>query len=242
MRQRIRLTQVEEVLNKEKGIDIKFKKPIRFSTHTHIVEEYDDILNNLCNLANDDEIAVGVVNDCIHLFAASGYSRFNCYRNIQPIIRNCIAMHRQDWPEILEMDEKLQKYIPLKDLFRVIDPISSNLNTCACRPLPLWGIIPDNLIKIVDGKLGILFVFDISGFIYTIEDIGFSVRFSSKRETDDAIKEFGKFNVPTWGNRLLKIDAGHGDITLLNGTFNRIINNLQSPRSLLLSFFKRKNT
>lgn len=238
MKQRVRLAQVEEVLSKEKGIDIKLKKPIRFSTYTHIVSEYDDILNNICNQANEDGIAAGVVNDCIHIFCATGISKLNCYRNIQQIISHCISMHRRDRPEILEMDEKLQKYITLKEIFRIIDPISLNLNTCACKPLPLWGISPDNLIKIVDGKLGILFVFDISGFFYNLEDIGFSVRLSSRRETDNVIKEFGKFNVPTWGNRLVKIDAGHGEITLLSGTFNRIINSLQSPRSLLQSYIK----
>lgn len=234
MRQRVRLSQAIEVINTDKGIDPMMQCPIQFTSTTYAVAEFDDSVDEICQQAISNKVAGGVINDCIHICVASGDTRGRAIRNALDIAPLCICKHRQNRPVILETDSELASFVPPKERFQMFQPIISNLNNCACRPLPIWRIARPHLFKILSGELAVLFFFDIAGFVWTAKDLGYTVRFSSRHETDFIIKQYGIENVAQWGNRMVILNCGHGEQTMLSGTFARFINNLQCPRGILI--------
>ena len=233
MKQRIRLSQVAEVISKEKGVDIKFNKPISFSKYTYEIDCFDEFVTDICNRTCQDKIAGGVVDDCIHVCAAIGNSRDDSFLKAHKSIFACLKMHRKNNSVIVTNDERLSDWIPRQESIKIFNPILSNLYACACRPFPLWGIERENLMKILSGRLGVAFAFDLSGFIFTAESLGLNIKFGSKRETDDLIKKLDRLTVPVWGKRMIKLCASGKEVTLLSGTFSRFINDLVYPSHIL---------
>ncbi len=236
MKQRVRLSQAVEVIEKDAGIDPMTQKPIHITARTYVVGEFDDLVDEICAKALESDFAGGTVDNCIHVIVTKGKTRLESYRRACKIAPCFISEHRRQRPEIKEMDIRVARFVPPKDAFHLLNPISSNLHACACRPFTLWNVERHHIMRILTGELALLFLFDIAGFLWAAEEIGLKTRFSSRAETDIAIKEYGKENVASWGNRMVKIDGGRGEQTLLMGSFGRFANNLQSPRSFLLAY------
>jgi hypothetical protein len=236
MRQRVRLAQAIQVIENDEGIDPLLQVPIRVSQRTFEVDEFDDLLDEACGQAIKNDVACGVVNDCIHVCVASGETRSEAYRKALKIVQFCVVEHRRKRSTVKDMDLHIAKYITLQEAFRLVNPISANLHTCACRPLLLWRIQKPYLMKVLSGELAILFLLDIAGFLWTVKDLGFEISFSSRRETDELTKQYGKENVAIWGGRFIKINDGRGEQILMSGTFARFIVNLQCPRGILLAY------
>jgi len=230
LRQRIRVSQIQEILATDQGTDPGLKLPIRL-TETELEEEsYDLLLNDLCAQAKEDGVAAGCVDRCIHL--GVGFSREPEVAKSLAIdaLHYAIVRHLMEPPGGFSIVlEEVKSVVPKKELFKVIDLVHSNLVSVPCRPLVLWGIERDNLMSLVTGKLFAVAALDVSGFLWLGRQVGLDISLSTRREASQTAQELGSSNVPTWGGRTIIVSEGK----LLSGFFSRFFNDLARPLPVL---------
>lgn len=230
LRQRIRISQIQEILTTDQGKDIRLERPIRLTESELQEESYDLLLNDLCAQAKEDGLAAGSVDRCIHI--GVGFSR-------EPEVAKSLAIdalhyaimgHLMGPPGGLNVVlEEVKSMVPKKELFKVIDLVYSNLVSVPCRPLVLWGIDRENLMSLITGELFALAAFDVSGFLWLGRQVGLEISLSTRREASETSQDLGSSNVPTWGGRTMIVSEGK----LLSGFFSRFFNDLARPARLL---------
>ena len=233
MRQRLRLKQAKELIETDKGIDPALQQKMYISKQTQIIDEYDEVIDDLCTHTPDEGISGTTVDYCLHICVAKGSSVIEIRKRALSAVSQLWLTLWKDNPEIAKIAEQLKKQVPISQFWMLIDPISFNLFNGPVRPLLMWRIARPYLYDMLAGRIALVIVFDLPGFLFAAQDVGFVTGLSSRKETDDTRKKFGSHNVLTWGNRMIYIDRGDVKETLLSGTFGRFFANLQSPRAVL---------
>ena len=229
LRQKIRLAQVNEVLKTDKGIDIKLNKPIELKEGGSVYG-YDAFIEQLCDEAEIQGRAAGVINYCLHIGVGYSEDEEEARQRAVEAVNYAINKHLADLPDRQrDTFNEVSSLVSKDELFKTYDIFLSNLHSIACQPFVLWRINRKHAISLVRKELCIVVSFDISSFIWLGRKLGVEIRLSSRKEAAQTAQELGSLNVPRWGNRGIICEGGF----LLSGTLSRVINDLVIPAQLL---------
>jgi len=237
LRQRIRLTQIDQILRTDVGTDPVNKLPIFLSQNEFKTESYHPLLNQLCESAICDGKASGSVNRCIHI--GVGYDAFDkrlALQNAVGAVQYSIFRHVTNPPDgFLELFQETVARAPNANFLNTFNLLYSNLFAVPCRSLVLWGLDRDHLLSLVARKLCIVVCFDVISFIWLGRQVGLEISLSSRKEVTKAAQLLGSRNVPEWDGYGIKIKEKWGETYVLSGMLSRFINNLQPPLPFLES-------
>jgi hypothetical protein len=236
LRQRMRLAQVEEVLNKDEGTDIRFKKPIRVQPEYIETTSYGDLLGSLCERADQFGVAGGLGGWCVHIGIGTGSDREESQKRAENALNQAINIQwNKNPPRIKSIAGELETSHGIKpeDQVKVFDLLSLNLGVIVGEPFTLWPIRSDLLRRIVEGSMTIAVGFDLAAFIWLGEELGYPIEVASRKETGRAVTEFGSRAIPRWGGRAVALEGPSGRWILAGGMLSRFLVNLVEPASFL---------
>jgi hypothetical protein len=237
LRQRIRVSQIQEILATDQGTDIRFGRPIMLTENEMEEESYGPLLNDLCATAREDGLAAGSVNRCIHLGVGFGQEPEVAKRQAIDALNYAIVQHLMEPPRgFSTVLEEIDSIIPKSEWFKFFDLLHSNLVSVPCHPLVLWPMERNHLMSLITGELFALVAFDITGFLWLGRQLGLDISLSSRKVATQSAQEYGSSNVPTWSGRAVTIS--NGGVNLLSGFFSRFINDLTTPLPLLKEISK----
>jgi hypothetical protein len=239
LKQRIRIEQVMEVLEKDSGIDIATKEPIKLDGPTLETHDYDLLLDDLCNSAQERGVSSATVQHCIHI--GVGHSDKTDQAIEMAKSAALFAAHetlKKGSDKLHDIRSNLSGIIEEKDFLKGWDPFRWNLSAMSGNPFPLWSIDRKHISALVEGKLRIFSILDLPGFVYLAEELGLSMKLSSKKEAGKHIHKLGRRSFPTWGNRVLIAETPKTKITIGGGMIHRFIVDLKTPAQFILQWAK----
>jgi hypothetical protein len=234
LRQRVRLVQTQNLLEHDRGIDIKSKKPIYLSKREIEEESYDSFLEELLVAATKSGISSGTLNYCFHFGVGFNENHDRSWKLALDAAKYAAyEAHRCESEGAQEVRLEIEKVVPNDDLFRWTDLVRSNLNCVPCRPLTLWSIDKELLLTLLSGKLTVAVLFSITSFIWLARSAGIPTQLSSRKRAAECAKEMGKRQVPTWGGRGVEFLIDGNPQFMLSGMMSRFFNDLYCPLAYL---------
>jgi hypothetical protein len=235
LRQQIRLKQIDEVLTRDKGIDIQLKRPIKLLGPTTALNPYDHYLNELCDEAVADGIAAATLEFCLHLGVAydEDYD-LSRLRAGQAAIFAAVNAAEQGPDELSLICQELAQVLKSGERLKAWNLLKTNLRGMSDLPFVLWGITSTHKVALVDQRLTVTRIFDLAGFIFFARQLGIAAELPTRKEAEKLAQELPRHYFPRWGNRVLRLHApGHSSVIMLGRIMQRMTNDLHSPSHVL---------
>ena len=236
MKQRIRIHQVEEVLEKDEGIDPGLGVPIKIGGPMITNRPFDKFLDEVCDTAKISGHGGGTVDMCLHIGA--GYdpdpkkARTRAYDSVNHVLMKA-AKDRPTGFEAIQT-EVVEAVGKDRDAnYKINDVFANNLHSLATRPFLFWGMKRVHIHDLISGNLRLISVFDLQKFMWLAQQEGAKLQFASRRETEEAKVKFQSINVLPFGHRAITYSYGEMKAFFTTGLFSRIINEQMRPLQLI---------
>lgn len=237
LRQRVRLAQTRKLLETDRGIDIKTKKPMYLSARELEEEHFDTFLGELLTTASDSEVAAGTLNECIHIGVACNDREETAWTlALEAAKFAAYSAYNRDPGTLREVRKEIAPLVPEDQRYICVDLVRSNLNCVPCRPMTLWSVDPEHLLEVLAQKLKVAVLFDIASFIWLSRSLGVATQFSSRKRAAEIEKVRGRRDVPTWGGRGVEFIVEGCPQFMLSGMMSRFFNDLYCPASFIKGF------
>jgi len=230
MRQKVRLAQVEEILETDEGTDPVSGQLLKLSKDLILLEGIGTSIEQACQVALDTGAASTTLDDCIHV--GSGYS--DSYQEAKAIASDALDVsvdrHYVLGPDSLRSTmEEIRKIVPEDELVVVVDPLQMNLRSVPTRPFPVWGIKRSTVGHLLGRRLVILFGFDLSSFFWMCRSKGVDVHLSTRKESARRDQLLGGKGNLTWGNRIVVLESCDGPVQIGERNWLRFLCDWISP-------------
>lgn len=230
MRQKVRLAQVEKILETDEGTDPVSGQLLKLSKNLILLEGIGTSIEQACQVALDTGAASTTLDDCIHV--GIGYS--DSYREAKAIASDALDVsvdrHYVLGPDSLRSTmEETRKIVPEDELIVVLDPLQMNLRSVPTRPFPVWGLKRSTVGHLLGRRLVILFGFDLSSFFWMCRSRGVDVHLSTRKESARRDQLLGGKGNLTWGNRIVILESCDGPVQIGERNWLRFLCDWISP-------------
>lgn len=235
LKQKIRLAQVKEIVETDKGIDIVTGKSLKLLEPNIVTDDYDEVLDKLCSEAVENRLSAGTVQYCLHIGVGCS-DDFNEARTLskKAAIFAYHKSHDKNNGILKDIKKRIAALIDKKEFIKAFDNFNLNLRGLSDTPFPLWKIKREHLFALVDKKMSICTIFDLHSFMFLGEKLGIKTKLSSKKHTEKTTQDIGRKSFPQWGGRALIVETAKGEFTFAGGMIHRFISDLSTPAQ----FFK----
>lgn len=231
LRQRIRIEQINDLLENDEGIDIQIEKPIRLSKEGIAMDTYDHLINDLLTVARSEKFAAASVQQCIHI--GVGLDERPEIAEQKALFAARYSQNKvSQQPEYQAKLSEITQSMPKNEIYKTLNPAEVNIHNCSYYPITMWSLEPDNKMVLIRRELQIMIFFDIVGFLLLGDSLDLEMTLSGKKEAAKTCQEYGKRNVPLWGGRAIKI----GDFMMFGGMLSRFLVDLSNPLTYLGSW------
>lgn len=237
LKQKIRMSQLGEILAEDKGTDPATQNKLLLSKEEYSTEFYHEFLNTIMNNAFSDGSCAGTLNYCLHIGVGYSENYNDAYNSAFKSIDYAFKKTVSKMPKSFSytMNEFIEK-IPPREMFLVGSMIDQNVFEVCQTPLTIWGISKDNLMRSINRKMCVLYLFDIVSFIWLAKEMGLNLFLSSRRVGGEHRNFIGSKRTITWGNRCLCHKFG-GKVFILGGHFMaRMLHDLEYPSHVIKNY------
>lgn len=238
MRQKVRLRQIQKIMDTDRGTDPRFKIELRLSKYELTGIDYGNVLDQLCIEAKEQSYSGGNVDFCIHI--GIGYStNENLAKQNAELALNAVIRHYREAPPngFTPVYEEVKKQIRTAKMLMATDLFKTNVQSFGCLPFVFWRIKREHLLSLISGELCVLVAFDVASFIMLAREIGLDIRLSTRREAHSVLQELGGKGELRWGGRILKMYTSEESHFVMSGFYSRFIADLIRPRPFLSQVF-----
>ncbi len=230
LKQKIRIEQIHEVLKTDKGTDILFNQPIILVGSNRSTEDYDFFVDQLCEEAFGGGNASGTVDNCVHIGIGYSDDLRKAKKTANMAATYASFKFTGEAPQNLKKIMSRLSNIMDKDSFlRAWDVFQWSLYGMSALPFPLWNIDRKHIYNMIEGKMVIVSIFNLPGFMYQAHEMGIEATMTSRKEAET----YNRKDIPRWDNRCLKFKISHGDLIMSGGIIHRFILNFQLPTDMI---------
>jgi hypothetical protein len=230
LKQRKRMDEIVRIVHTDEGTDIKLDKTIRLVGDELDAKTYLEVINRAIENAKLEKFSAQLVDQCLIVLASSRKMTeiLHILYHLKSGESDCTFYNSNKQSHDIE----IKKIYDLGDDPFVVDMFSRNMHSKSSTP---FFVIPvKEMFDVVFNRMKVVLCLDIEKFAEFCLSKGFKLELVSKKETEGLRKDLGRFTVPSYNGRALVIQTPRGKkITLLGGTFHRILVDLMRPAELL---------
>ena len=232
LRQKMRLAQVEEVIETDRGTDIVTGHPIVLRGPTIALGTYDSALDDLFDNAVANRCCAVSIDRCLHIGAGFGATSTEAKTNAMSALNAAIEKEWQQIPN--DLKEKVLAVMPREGAYKSCNAFMSNLYGMTCRPFTLWGINRRNVNELMRERLCMMSAFDLTAFLGLCRSMGIDADLSTKSKAADILKKYGRQKeLVVWNHRLLGLLQDDLRVYMGAGMLGRFFMDLTCPKQYL---------
>ena len=236
-KQKIRMADVQEILDSNRGKDLHTKQSIMILDGNDDEKTYKIDFNKMISTAEETGYATLNLQNVLFLSAFKAASKIDTVNGCLEVLKTSVVTSRFQQDD-LELRDYIEKYrmIDGNNELTPFNLFESNLLAQSSIPYPMWGIKREIYLKLFNRKLMLFGLFDPIRFIHLANNMGYDFRFSTRKSAEGHKKSIGKKHIPTWNYRAIEyIKNDNLYLTMSGGLLDKMIFSFLLPSSLIKS-------
>ncbi|MDH5668673.1 MAG: hypothetical protein OEY86_11730 [Nitrospira sp.] len=231
VRQRTTLSQLEEVIETDHGIDYGTKQEITLSPDVIVVDDYEEDLCTLIEKSAREGHASKTIDECLHVIAVKPMQKLRP-RALVPLFH--LLAHPGCLENQLSSEDLTKEWEAFAKNAPIIDLVDLSMRIPHGRPIFYWVLVSRlRQVDLAMGHIRLFAYFDIEAFLERVRLTGIKASWITGKEAHE-LKKVSRRIMGSPNAYGVRVEYANGNVQdLMSGFFSRVLVYQTKPSSLL---------